>query len=110
MKNRVQLIGNLGQDPVITKTNTGKQVANVSIATNERWMDKDGEWKDNVEWHRLTLWGNLAERISKQAKKGSLLAVEGKLSNRSYENKEGQQVYTTEIVVNNFFTMQSKQE
>ena len=97
MKNRVQLIGYVGQDPEIKNLETGK-LANLSIATNENYTNAKGEKVEQTEWHRITAWGKTAEIIEKHVTKGKEIAIEGKLSHKSYEDKEGLKRYVTEIV------------
>jgi len=99
LRNSVRLIGNLGDDPKVRKLDSGKSVANFSIATNEIYRDQKGEKQSETTWHRLVAWGKQAEIIENYAKKGSELAIEGKLTNRSYEDKDGEKHYVTEIVV-----------
>ena len=98
--NKVILIGNLGSDPEVKTTPSGVQVANFSLATSESWTDKaSGEKKEKAEWHRLVLWRRLAEIAGQYLKKGAKIYIEGKLETRSWEDKEGQKRYTTEVVV-----------
>lgn len=107
MVNKVQLIGYLGKDPEVNMTSTGKKVANVSLATTERWT-QNGEKKEDVQWHHLTIWGPLAEVAEKHWKKGAFMAIEGKLNHSSYEDKEGVRKYRTDIVVQNFTFLDRK--
>ena len=100
LRNSVRLIGHLGDDPKVRKLDSGKTVANFSIATNEIYRDQKGEKQSETTWHRLVAWGKQAEVIESYVKKGSEIAVEGKLTNRSWEDKNGEKQYTTEIVVN----------
>ena len=101
--NRVTLIGNLGADPEVRSTANGGRVANVSLATSRRWKGSNGENQEKTEWHRLVLWNNrgfnLAETVEKYCKKGDKLYVEGRIEYRSWQDKEGQTRYTTEINV-----------
>ena len=98
--NKVILIGNLGSDPEVKTTPSGVQVANFSLATSESWTDKaSGERKEKAEWHRLVLWRRLAEIAGQYLKKGAKIYIEGKLETRSWEDKEGQKRYTTEVIV-----------
>jgi len=98
--NKVILIGNLGSDPEVKTTPSGVQVANFSLATSESWTDKaSGEKKEKAEWHRLVLWRRLAEIAGQYLKKGAKIYIEGKLETRSWEDKEGQKRYTTEVIV-----------
>ncbi len=99
--NKVILIGNLGNDPDVRYTASGAAVANVSIATSESWKDKTtGEQQDRTEWHRVVFFGRLAEIVSEYLKKGSQVYVEGRLQTRKWQDKEGNDRYTTEIVAN----------
>lgn len=100
--NRVQLLGNLGKDPEIRSTQGGSKIATLSIATTERWKDKQsGENKEKTEWHKVVIFGNLAEVAEKYLSKGSRLYVEGKLQTRKWTDKEQVERYITEIVVEN---------
>lgn len=99
--NKVILIGTLGKDPEVRYMPGGDAVANYTIATNETWKDKaTGEKKEKAEWHRIASYGKLAEIAGEYLKKGSSVYVEGKLQTRKWQNKEGQDQYTTEIVAN----------
>ena len=99
--NKVILVGNLGNDPDVRYTQSGAAVANVSIATSESWKDKTtGEQQDRTEWHRVVFFGRLAEIVSEYLKKGSQIYVEGRLQTRKWQDKEGIDRYTTEIVAN----------
>jgi single-strand DNA-binding protein len=98
--NQVQLIGNLGQDPVIRHTAEGKVIANFSLATTESWKDKtSGEKKEVTEWHRCVAYDKLAEIIGEYVKKGSQLFVQGSLKTRKWADRDGVEKYTTEIIV-----------
>jgi single-strand DNA-binding protein len=98
MKNRVQLIGHVGQEPEIKNLESGR-VANFTIATNENYTNAKGEKVEQTEWHRITAWGKTAEIIEKYVTKGKEIAVEGKLTHRSYDDKDGNKRYVTEILV-----------
>jgi single-strand DNA-binding protein len=100
MKNRVQLIGHVGQEPEVKNLEGGKKLANISIATNEVYYKDNGDKVEKTEWHRVTAWGKTAEIIEKYVTKGKELAIEGKLTTRSYDDKEGVKRYITEIVAN----------
>jgi single-strand DNA-binding protein len=100
MKNSVQLIGHVGQEPEIKNLETGKKLANISIATNEVYYKENGDKVEKTEWHRVTAWGKVAEIIEKYVTKGKEVAVEGKLTHRSYDDKEGNKRYITEVVIN----------
>jgi single-strand DNA-binding protein len=100
MKNRVQLIGNVGNDPEIKNLDGGKKLANLTIATNESYKNDKGEKVEQTEWHRVVAWGKTAEIIEKYVAKGNQVAIEGKLSHRSYDDKNGEKRYITEVVAN----------
>ncbi len=100
MKNSVQLIGHVGQEPEIKNLEAGKKLANISIATNEVYYKENGDKVEKTEWHRVTAWGKTAEIIEKYVTKGKEVAVEGKLTHRSYDDKEGNKRYITEVVIN----------
>jgi len=100
MKNRVQLIGNVGQDPEIKILESGTKLAHLSIATNDFYKNDKGEKVEQTEWHRLTAWGKTAEIIEKFVVKGKEIAIDGKLTHRSYDDKNGERRYITEVVVN----------
>jgi single-strand DNA-binding protein len=104
MVNKVILIGNVGQDPVIASTNDGREVASFSMATSENWTDKStGEKKEKVEWHRVVVFSQgLVDIVRKYVKKGSKLYVEGSLASRKWTDKEGIEKIKTEIVVQGF--------
>lgn len=96
--NKVILIGNLGQDPDTRYTPNGNAVANFNLATDESYT-KDGQKVEKVEWHRIVMFGKIAEVAGQYLRKGSKVYIEGKLQTRKWQNKEGQDVYTTEVVV-----------
>jgi len=100
IRNKVQLIGNLGKDPEIMTLESGKKLAKFSLATNDHYKDASGQRIENVQWHNLIAWNKTAEIIEKYVTKGKEVAIEGKLTSRSYEDNEGQKRYITEIVVN----------
>jgi single-strand DNA-binding protein len=100
MVNKVILIGNLGRDPEVRYLEGNIAVARFSVATNESYKDKKGEWQTQTEWHDIVCWRNLAERAEKQLKKGSQIYLEGKLTHRKYQDKEGNDRYVTEVVAN----------
>jgi len=108
LKNHVRLIGFLGTDPVIKSTETGKKVANLSIATNETYQNAKGEKVTETQWHQLIAWGKLAEIVEKFLKKGSEVAIEGKLINRSYVDSVGVKKYISEVQVNELLLIGSK--
>ena len=96
--NKVILIGNLGSDPEVRYTPSGSAVANFSIATNESWKDKNGQDQDRTEWHKIVVWGKQAENCGEYLSKGRTVYIEGRLQTRSWDDKEGNKRYTTEIV------------
>ncbi|MCX2680946.1 single-stranded DNA-binding protein [Galbibacter sp. EGI 63066] len=100
LRNRVQLIGNLGNDPEIIKLESGRKLAKFSIATNNSYKNKDGDVIKDTQWHNIVAWGKTAEIAEKYINKGKEVAVEGKLTTRSYEDKEGVKRYITEINCN----------
>ena len=103
MLNEVTLIGNVGQDPDIRKTQSGDSIANLSIATSESWKDKNtGERKEKTEWHRVVIFGKTAEIVEKYVTKGSKLYIKGALQTRKWTDKEGVEKYSTEVVVQGF--------
>lgn len=105
--NKVILIGNLGQDPEIRYMPSGGAVANLTLATSESWRDKQtGEMKEKTEWHRVVIFGKLAEVAGEYLKKGSQVFIEGSLQTRKWQDQSGQDRYTTEVVVNIGGTMQ----
>jgi single-strand DNA-binding protein len=98
--NKVILIGNLGRDPETRFMPSGDAICNVSIATTDTWKDKNGEKQEKTEWHRVAFFGKLAEIAGEYLKKGSQVYVEGRLQTRKWQDKDGQDKYTTEIVAN----------
>ena len=96
--NKVILVGRLGADPEVKDLGEGNFVANFSMATSEKYKDKSGEMQEKTEWHRIVVWGKLAEICGKYLKKGREAYVDGKLQTRSWEDKEGVTKYTTEVV------------
>lgn len=102
--NKVMLIGNLGADPEIRRTQDGRPVCNVSVATSESWRDKaSGERKEKTEWHRVTIWNEGLCKVAEQyLRKGSKVYVEGQLQTRKWQDKDGKDRYSTEVVLNGF--------
>jgi single-strand DNA-binding protein len=98
--NKVLLIGRLGNDPEVKAIGQGSTVAQFNIATSENWVDKSGQKQERTEWHRIVVWGKLAEICGKHLSKGRQVYVEGRLQTRNWEDKQGQKRYTTEIVAN----------
>ncbi len=97
--NKVILVGNLGNDPEVRYMPNGNAVANLSLATSESWKDQQGQVQERTEWHRLTMYRRLAEIAGEYLKKGSQIYVEGKLQTRKWQDQQGQDKYTTEIIV-----------
>jgi single-strand DNA-binding protein len=96
--NKVILVGNLGADPELKYTPSNRPVCNLSIATNEVWKDKSGQKQEKTEWHRVNVWGEPAENCSKYLSKGRMVYVEGRLQTRKWQDKEGKDRYSTEVV------------
>lgn len=97
MINKVTLIGNLGRDPEVRHLESGAVVARLAIATNENYRDREGNWQTQTEWHNVNVWGNQAETAEKYLRKGSLVYIEGKLTTRKWQDKDGNDRYTTEV-------------
>jgi single-strand DNA-binding protein len=98
--NSVQILGNLGRDPIIRATKTGRAVASFSVAVSRMYTTPQGEQRELTDWINVVAWGNLAEAVGNQLKKSSRVFVEGRLSTRSYEGQDGQKRYVTEVVAN----------
>lgn len=109
LKNKVQLIGNLGNAPEVKTLESGKKMARFSLATHESYRNARGEKVTETQWHNLVAWGKLAEIAEKYLVKGKEIAVEGKLINRSYNDKEGNKKYITEVQVNELLMLGAKQ-
>jgi single-strand DNA-binding protein len=108
LRNKVQLIGNLGNDPEIITLDSGKKLAKFSIATNDTYKNQKGERVTDTQWHNVVAWGKTADIIESYVTKGKEVAVEGKLAHRSYEDKEGNKKYITEVVCNELLLLGSK--
>ena len=108
LKNKVQLIGNLGNAPEVKTLESGKKMARFSVATNEDYRNAKGEKVRETQWHNLIAWGKVAEIVEKFLTKGKEVAIEGKLINRSYNDKEGNKKYITEIQVNELLMLGAK--
>ena len=108
LRNHVQLIGNVGQEPTITNLESGRKVARFSLATNEFYKKDKGEKEQTTEWHTVVAWGKTADLIENYVVKGKELALSGKLKSRSYEDKEGVTRYVTEIEASEILLMGSK--
>lgn len=109
IKNNCQLIGHLGSDPEVKNLDGGKKVANFSIATSESWKNENGEKQEQTQWHSLCAWNGLAGTIEKYLKKGSHIAVNGKITYQNYEGKDGVKRKSTIIVVNDFLMLDKKE-
>ncbi|MBW6482446.1 MAG: single-stranded DNA-binding protein [Vicingaceae bacterium] len=108
LKNKVQLIGNIGNAPEIINLEGGKKLAKFSVATNESYKTAKGETVKETQWHNLIAWGKTAEIVEKYLTKGNEVAIEGKLTSRSYEDKAGVKKYVTEVVVNELLMLGGK--
>jgi single-strand DNA-binding protein len=109
--NKVILIGNLGKDPEVKYTPQGTPVAKFSLATNERYKDKDGNWQDRTEWHNIVVWQRLAEIAGEYLKKGGKVYIEGRLQTHSWDDKQsGQKKYMTEVVANDLVLLGGRGE
>ncbi len=108
LKNKVQLIGNLGNAPEVKTTESGKKLARFSVATNESYRNAKGEKVTETTWHNLVAWGKVADIAEKYLTKGKEIAIEGKLINRSYTDKDGNKKYITEVQVNELLMLGDK--
>jgi single-strand DNA-binding protein len=108
LRNKVQLIGNLGNNPEIITLESGKKLAKFSIATNESYKNAQGEKVTDTQWHNVVAWNKTAEIIERYLEKGNEVAIEGKLTSRSYETKEGEKKYITEVVANEVLMLGGK--
>lgn len=105
--NKVTIIGTLGRDPEVRYTQNGNAIANINVATSDQWTDKQsGQKQEKTEWHRIVIYGKLAEIAGQYLKKGSVAYFEGKLQTRKWQNQQGQDQYTTEIIIDAQGTMQ----
>jgi len=107
--NKVILVGNLGRDPETRYMPDGGAITNISVATTDKWKDKAGEMQEKTEWHRVAFFGKLAEIAGEYLKKGSQVYIEGRLQTRKWQDKEGQDKYTTEVVANVMQMLGSRQ-
>ena len=108
LKNSVQLIGRLGNEPEVRTFDSGKKMATFSLATNEKYTNNKGERVEDTQWHNIVVWGKKVDVVESYLKKGSEIAVQGKLVNRSYETKEGDKRYVTEINLNELLMLGKK--
>lgn len=109
MVNKVTLLGRLGADPEIRHLDSGVMVGRLSLATNDFYKDKEGNFQETTEWHNVVVWRELAERAEKQLKKGALVYIEGKISYRKYTDKDGQERYATDITANTFRNLEKRE-
>ena len=109
MVNKVILIGNLGKDPEVRHLESGSVVAKFSVATNENYRDKSGEWQTLTEWHNIVVWRGLAEKAERSLKKGMQVYIEGKLTTRKWQDSNGNDRYTTDVVANYFRILEKKE-
>ena len=107
LRNRVQLIGNLGIDPEVKTLESGKLVAKIALATSEVYINAQGEKIKDTQWHNVIAWGKQAEIAEKYLEKGQQVCIEGKLNNRSYDDKHGEKKYITEVLVNDILFLRS---
>jgi len=107
--NKVIIVGNLGRDPETRYMPDGGAITNISVATTDKWKDKNGEMQEKTEWHRVAFFGKLAEIAGEYLKKGSQVYVEGRLQTRKWQDKDGADKYTTEIVANQMQMLGSRQ-
>ena len=110
IKNHVQLIGNVGQEPTITKLESGKKVARFSVATNENYKDAKGEKQTDTNWHTVVAWGKTAEIVENYVVKGKEVGISGKLKTRTYTTEDGNQRYVTEVVADEILLLGSKND
>ncbi|MCE3295312.1 MAG: single-strand binding protein [Crocinitomicaceae bacterium] len=108
LRNKVNLIGRIGQKPELQTVPGGYQLTRFFVATNERYKDKSGAWQEETQWHNITAWGKKAENIVRILDKGNEIALEGKLVNRQYETQGGEKRYSTEIELNEFMLLNKK--
>ena len=108
MVNRVMLVGRLGKDPEMRYTSSGMPATNFSMATDERWKDRNGERQRRTEWHNIVVWRNLAEICGKYLHKGKQVYIEGRIQTRSYDDRDGNKKYITEIVADQMQMLGSK--
>jgi single-strand DNA-binding protein len=109
MVNKVTLIGNLGRDPEVRTLENGTKVGSFTLATNENYKDKNDQWQSLTEWHNIVVWRYQAEKAERELKKGSLAYVEGKITHRKYQDKDGVERFTTEIVAAQIYSLERKE-
>lgn len=108
LKNKVNLIGRLGNTPEEQVFDSGMKKTRISIATNENYKDKSGQWVENTQWHNVVAWGKQCERVIKSLEKGMEIVIEGRLVNSSYETKTGEKRFSTDIHLNEFIILTPK--
>jgi single-strand DNA-binding protein len=101
MVNKAIIVGNLGRDPEVRFTPSGRAVARFTVATTERWTDQQGQRQEKTEWHNIVVWGKQAETCGQYLSKGRQVYIEGRITNRSYDDKDGNKRYITEIIAQN---------
>ena len=109
LRNKVQLIGRIGQKPELQTVKGDYKVSKITLATHERVKNKEGVWIDNTQWHNVVVWGKNAELLVKMTDKGHEIALEGKIVNRNYESKSGEKRYVTEIELHEFLVLTHKE-
>ena len=110
LKNKVNLIGRLGVQPEIVSMESGRKLARFTLATNENYKNKDGDWQSITQWHTINAWGKLAELVQKLLVKGQEIVLEGRLVNQSYDSKSGEKRYTTVVEASEFLVLTPKTE
>ena len=110
LKNKVSLIGRIGMQPEVKAFDSGKTLIRFSLATNESYKDKNGEWNELTQWHTINAWGKTAEIMSQKINKGQEVLIEGRLVNQSYETKEGEKRYSTHIEASEFLIIKDLQK
>lgn len=110
LRNHVQLVGNIGKDPVRNQTQSGKSVVSFSMATTEGYKDQSGEWKNETTWHNCKIWGKSADSFMEKAKKGTAIMVSGSLKYGKYTDAKGVERYTTDIIVDQYQILSGSQK
>lgn len=106
--NQVIILGNLGKDPELKHTQTGKSVATFSVATTDKWKDNNGQWHEKTEWHNIVVWGAKADNCAQYLSKGSSVYIDGKISTRTWDDRDGNKKYKTEIIANEVLFLNKK--
>lgn len=110
LRNKVNLVGRLGAQPEVVTFDSGKTLARFSLATNESYKNKEGEWVENTQWHNVTAWGKLAEKVVNNLEKGLEVMIEGKLVQNAYETKDGEKRYAVNIEMSEFLLISPKKD